>query len=299
MHWLPAEVDLRDDVRDWSEILTQQEKNLLTQLFRFFTQGDLDIAGGYRNVFLPQLGGTPELGMMMMSFAAREAVHVDAYSMLIETIGMPETAYSEFLEFTAMKDKHDFLLKDRNLLENLAVFSAFGEGMLLFSSFAILMNFERFGKMKGMCNIVRWSIKDEEVHVDGMTQLFKELFKSTSTEKQHEDLFSFTERDEIRGCVVGHAKDMVELEDKFIDLCFAMGDIEGLSAADMKQYIRYITNKRWTQLGFDGTLYGEVSENPLKWLDWVINGQEHTNFFEAKPTEYTKASVRKSEVIAW
>jgi ribonucleoside-diphosphate reductase beta chain len=299
MHWLPEEVDLRDDVRDWNEKLSKEEKHLLTQLFRFFTQGDLDIAGGYRNVFLPQLGGTPELGMMMMSFAAREAVHVDAYSMLIETIGMPETAYSEFLEFAEMKNKHEFLLKARGQLENLAVFSAFGEGMQLFSSFAILMNFERFGRMKGMCNIVRWSIRDEDTHVEGMTRLFKELYKKVPEKYYHLDLISYSEKERIKDEVVQSVDTMVELEDKFIDLCFSMGDIEGLTAADMKQYIRFIANKRWTQLGFTDTLYSTATENPLKWLDWVINGQEHTNFFEAKPTEYTKASVRKSEVIAW
>lgn len=289
MHWLPEEVDFRDDVRDWNEKLSVAEKHLLTQLFRFFTQGDIDVASGYRKIFMPEFGDVPELAMMMMSFAAREAVHIDAYSTLIETVGIPDTTYSQFMEYKAMMDKHEYLDVSRSLLENLAVFAAFGEGMQLFSSFAILMNFERYGKMKGMCNIVRWSIKDEAVHVEGMLRLFKTLYTELS-EKEKKSL-------EESVCFIGHK--MVNLEDTFINLCFSSGPIEGLTPEDMKEYIRFIANSRWTQLGFSGTLFSMVTKNPLSWLDWVINGQEHTNFFEAKPTEYTKAAVRKSEVIAW
>jgi ribonucleoside-diphosphate reductase beta chain len=288
MHWLPEEVEFRDDIKDWNEKLTPEEKNLLTQLFRFFTQADIDVASGYNNVYLPNLGKHPEIAMMMNSFAAREAVHIDAYSTLIETLNMPETTYSAFAEYEAMEAKHDYMSKAMDaehvyeLLLSLAVFSAFGEGMQLFSSFAILMNFERHNKMKGMCNIVRWSIKDESLHVAGMTYLFKKLYEESKVRWQslNEDVHNIKET-------------MIMLEDKFIDLAFEQGGIEGLTADEVKEYIRFIAAKRMSDLGMG--LAG-VPENPLPWLDWVVNGKEHTNFFEARPTEYSKGTVQESEV---
>ncbi len=296
MHWMPEEVELKEDVYDWNNRLTSEEKNLLTQLFRFFTQADIDVASGYSRIYLPYLSNHPELAMMMLSFGAREAVHIDAYSLLIETIGMPETTYQAFSEFQAMKDKHEYVeqFKGENtyeLLKGLAVYSAFTEGMQLFSSFAILMNFERFGKMKGMCNIVRWSIRDESMHVDGMTKLFRELYKEYPFSSNLESKTLVSELKEI-------AYNMVALEDKFIDLCFEQGGIEGITVQEIKEYIRFIADKRWNQLGFSGNLY-KIKENPLPWLDWVVNGVEHTNFFEARPTEYSKGTLTDVGEINW
>lgn len=300
MHWLPSEVEFRGDISDWNSKLTPEEKSLLTQLFRFFTQADIDVASGYAGIYLPKFSGNPELTMMMLSFGAREAVHIDAYSTLIETVGMPESTYKAFQEFSEMKEKHDFLDDfkgdtQEDLLRSLAVYSGFTEGMQLFSSFAILMNFERFNKMKGMCNIVRWSLKDEGVHVEGMTRLFRELLKEAEKTPGGSLGVSNIEED-----VSKIAFKMVELEDKFIDLCFKEGGIEGLTASEVKSYIRFIANKRWHQLGFKGYLYELNKENPLKWLDWVINGVEHTSFFEARPTDYSKASLTGStKDIVW
>lgn len=299
MHWLPEEVEFRDDLRDWNERLSDEEKNLLTHLFRFFTQADIDVASGYSKVYLPKLGNHPEIAMMMLSFGAREAVHIDAYSTLIETLGMPETTYKAFAEYEEMEAKHEFVSdftgdSPLELLKSLAVYSGFTEGMQLFSSFAILMNFERNNKMNGMCNIVRWSIRDESMHVEGMTRLFRELHKECRPLFPHPGK---AEDFEIE--IAGIADKMVLLEDKFIDLCFEQGGIEGLTADEVKEYIRYIANRRWGQLGFSGELY-EHTENPLTWLDWVINGVEHTNFFEAQPTEYSKGTLTgTSEEIQW
>lgn len=290
MHWLPEEVELRQDINDWKFNLSEPEKNLLTQLFRFFTQADVDIASGYRKEFGPLLGGHPEVAMMMSSFANREAVHIDAYSLLIETVGMPENTYKAFTEYKEMRDKHEFMfdkgdhLGVSSVLLKLAIFSAFGEGMQLFSSFAILMNFERYNKMKGMCNIVRWSIRDESMHVEGMTKLFRELHNEQNFEL--EDILF------LRSLIRQSAWSMVALEDKFIDLCFEQGGIEGLNGVDVKQYIRYIANKRWKQLGLlEEVPFPAIKENPLEWLDWVVNGTEHTNFFEARATDYSKGAL--------
>ena len=154
MHWLWTEVPMIEDIKDWKNVLTDGERDFLTKVFRFFTQGDIDVSSAYVNTYLPFFP-TPEIRMMLSSFAAREAVHIAAYSHLIETIGMPETVYNEFLQYEAMAEKHDFfhgLAEDQqeNIAVKMAAFSAFTEGMQLFSSFVMLLNFTRNGTMKGM-----------------------------------------------------------------------------------------------------------------------------------------------------
>jgi ribonucleoside-diphosphate reductase beta chain len=178
-HWLHTEVPMVEDVQDWKKRLTDGEKHFLTNIFRFFTQGDIDVAGGYVKNYLPYFP-QPEIRMMLMGFAAREALHVAAYSHLIETLGMPETTYQEFLEYDSMRAKHDYFtdLSNANgtpesVATNIAAFSAFTEGMQLFSSFIMLLNFPRHGKMKGMGQIVTWSIVDETMHAESMIKLFR------------------------------------------------------------------------------------------------------------------------------
>lgn len=151
-HWLFTEVPMSEDVKDWSNRLSETEKTFLTHIFRFFTQADLDVAGGYVNNYLPFFP-QPEVRMMLLGFAARECIHIGAYSHLIETIGLPETTYSQFLEYEAMRDKHDYFNNFSNrdettIAQQIAAFSAFTEGMQLFSSFIMLLNFTRHGKMR-------------------------------------------------------------------------------------------------------------------------------------------------------
>ena len=286
MHWLPEEVPLSEDVIDWNQKLTESEKNLLTQLFRFFTQGDADIlSGGYLGRYIPAFPH-PEISMMLTAFATAEANHMHSYSLLLDTIGMPETEYKAFHEFEQMKAKHDFLFADRmkgnsikKLALDLAVFSAFGEGMQLFSSFAILMSFQQRGLMKGMSTIVEWSIRDESLHVESMIELFHAVLA------EHPEIWT----DTFKKHIYDICREMVDLEDAFIDLAFEMGDIDGITAAETKTYIRYIADRRLLQLGLKPN-YG-VSENPFDWLDWIMNAETHTNFFENRSTEYSKGGV--------
>jgi len=177
-HWLHTEVPMLEDVKDWKKKLSPAEKQFLTHIFRFFTQGDIDVAGGYVKNYLPYFP-QPEVRMMLMGFAAREALHIAAYSHLIETLGLPDTTYNDFMEYQEMKDKHDYVMDisdkngtKENTARHIAVFSAFTEGMQLFSSFIMLLNFPRHGKMKGMGQIVTWSIVDETMHAENMMKLF-------------------------------------------------------------------------------------------------------------------------------
>jgi len=284
-HWLHTEVPMVEDVKDWKKKLSEAERNFLTNIFRFFTQGDIDVAGGYVQNYIPYFP-QPEVRMMLLGFAAREALHVAAYSHLIETLGMPESTYSEFAEYEEMRDKHDYImdLSSKNgTLEStaahIAAFSAFTEGMQLFSSFIMLLNFPRHGKMKGMGQIVTWSIVDETQHTEGMIKLFR------SYVEENKQIWN----DSLKGKIYSIAEKMVELEDKFIDLSFGTGAIEGLTAHEVKEYIRYIADRRLISMGMKGIYKRKV--NPLPWVEEMINAPTHTNFFENRATDYAKGSL--------
>lgn len=284
-HWLHTEVPMSEDVNDWKKRLTDGEKHFLTNIFRFFTQGDIDVAGGYVKNYLPYFP-QPEVRMMLMGFAAREALHVAAYSHLIETLGMPETTYQEFLEYDSMRAKHDYFtdLSNANgtpesVATNIAAFSAFTEGMQLFSSFIMLLNFPRHGKMKGMGQIVTWSIVDETQHAEGMIKLFR------SYVEENRELWN----DELKSKIYTIAEKMVDLEDKFIELSFSMGTMEELTEDDVKKYIRYICDRRLISLGMKGIF--KIKKNPLPWVEEMINAPTHTNFFENRATDYAKGAL--------
>ena len=282
-HWFPEEVPMSDDVQDWARNLTYHDKNLLTQIFRFFTQADVDVHNcymkHYANVFKP-----PEICMMLSAFANIETIHIGAYSYLLDTIGMPEVEYKAFLEYQEMKDKHDYLQQfsmdsNADIARTLAVFGAFTEGLQLFASFAILLNFPRFNKMKGVGQIIAWSVRDETLHTKSIIKLFR-------TFVIEHDLWNEDLRDDLYYI----CDEMVKHEDAFIDLAFELGPVKGLSPDEVKRYIRYIANRRLKELGLN-TLY-DVLKNPLPWIDSMLNGLEYVNFFENIPTEYSRASTQ-------
>ncbi len=283
IHWLPEEVQLSDDVKDWKKNLTAGEKHLLTQIFRFFTQADIEVNNCYMKHYAKVFQPT-EVQMMLSAFSNMETVHIAAYSYLLDTIGMPETEYQAFLKYKEMKDKYDYMHKfntntPRDIAITLAVFGAFTEGLQLFSSFAILLNFQRFNKMKGMGQIVTWSVRDETLHTNSIIRLFKTFIQ--------ENPEVWTE--ELRSVLYEACATIVHFEDAFIELAFEVGDIQGLTAREVKRYIRYIADRRLMQLGLKEIYM--VENNPLPWLDEILNGVEHANFFENRVTEYTKAAT--------
>ena len=284
MHWMPEEVPLQDDIKDYKEKLTPENKALVDNIFRFFTQADVDVCCGYAKHYLPTFK-QPEVRMMLVSFAAMEAVHQEAYSLLLETLGKSDDEYQKFTEIQAMSDKHEYLtdfnMRDKHeMAKTMAVYSGFTEGVQLFSSFAILLNFPRHNLMKGMGQIVTWSIRDETLHVEGMSKLFRTFIA------ENPELWT----DKLKYEVYCAAERVVELENSFIDICFDNADIEGLTAVEVKEYIRYIADRRLLGLGMKAIFHS--TENPLPWLDQQINAVEHTNFFENRATEYAKSTTQ-------
>ena len=283
IHWLPEEVPLAEDVKDWHKKLTGAERNLLTQIFRFFVQADVEVNNCYMKHY-SQVFQPTEVQMMLAAFSNMETIHIAAYSHLLDTIGMPAAEYEAFLKYGEMKDKYDYMQEwgvetKADIAKTLAVFGAFTEGLQLFASFAILMNFPRFNKMKGMGQIVTWSARDETLHTNSIVRLFNTFV--------HENPEIWN--DEMKNDLYEACKIVVSHEDAFIDLAFEMGGVEGLEAQEVKDYIRYIGNRRLEQLNLEPLF--DIKKNPLPWMDEMLNGIEHMNFFEGRATEYAKAST--------
>jgi glutaredoxin 3 len=277
--WGEWECDLQEDVAQWkSGKISASEKNFITQILRLFTQSDVIVGGSYVDVFLPRIKNN-EARMMMLSFAQRETIHMRSYALLNDTLGFPESEYTAFLEYEAMADKIEFMQTfDPDTKQGLAKAIAqtvCNEGMSLFSAFVMLLNFQRFGKLKGMCEIVEWSIRDETMHVDGMTALFRQYI----TENPE------VVTDEFKQSIYDMYRTAVTLEDKVIDLAFELGAMEGITQIEVKEYIRYIADRRLINLGLKPNW--DIEFNPLPWLDWVLNGDSFKNFFEGRVTDYS------------
>ena len=285
IHWVEDEAELSEDVQDWRTKLTESEKEFVTHVLRLFTQSDVQVGENYFELLIPKFKNN-EVRNMLSSFATREGVHQRAYALLNDTLGLPDEEFHAFLEYSEMADKIEFMAQGNpNTHTGLALAlaqSVFNEGMSLFASFVMLLNFQRFGKMKGMGTIVEWSIRDETMHVQGNSKLFRTFCE------EHPRVVN----DELKSKIYTMSKEAVKLEDKFIDLAYKMGEIEGLEKSEVKQYIRYITDRRLIQLGMKPNF--RVKDNPLPWLEWVLNGADHTNFFENRVTEYEVAGLSGS-----
>ncbi|MDX2225152.1 MAG: ribonucleotide-diphosphate reductase subunit beta [Rhodospirillaceae bacterium] len=285
IHWMPEEVPLGEDCKDWASRLTDQERNLLTQIFRFFTQSDVEVNDNYMERYARVFKPT-EIKMMLSAFSNMETIHIAAYALLLETIGMPETEFAAFLDYKEMADKHSYMKQfgvdsHADIARTLAMFGAFTEGLQLFASFAMLLNFPRQNKMKGMGQIVSWSVRDESLHCEAMIKLFHAFARETGCLTQG-----------VKDDIVDCAKTVVGLEDKFIELAFGLGPVNGMTPDDIKSYIRYIADWRLSQLGLPQVY--NIKDHPLPWLTQILNGVEHANFFETRATEYSKAATRGS-----
>ena len=278
IHWTEDEAELSSDVQDWKTKLTVDEKNFVTQILRLFTQSDVQVGENYHELLIPRFKNN-EIRNMLSSFANREGVHQRAYALLNDTLGLPDEEFHSFLEYKEMADKLDFMKEgNTNTHTGLALVlaqSVFNEGMSLFASFVMLLNFQRFGKMRGMGTIVEWSIRDETMHVQGNAKLFREFCE------EHPRIVN----DELKSKVYEMAANAVKLEDKFVKLAFNGSDQEGITESEVKQYIRHIADRRLLQLGMKPKF--KAKDNPLPWLDWVLNGASHDNFFEKRVMEYS------------
>lgn len=283
MHWVEQEVDLTEDVRQWNDgTITKSEKNLILEIMKTFTQSDTEVASGYVEYFLPVFKNN-EIRQMLISFTSREGIHQRAYALFNDTIGLPDDSYSLFLDDYEMKNKiFQMTEMDTSSYKNIAKSIArtiISEGISLFGAFVMLLNFQRYGKLLGLSKINEWSIKDETLHLEGMVYLFHEFLK------EHPRIVT----DEFKSDIYVMFTNALKLEERFVDIAFSMGNIEGLCKKDVKKYLKYITDRRLLQLGLKGI--NNVKENPLPWLDYIISGDNLTNFFEQRVADYSTVGM--------
>ena len=267
---------------------------LLSDFLKFFTQADVGVHDGYANVLKPTFSGIKAIEFTLGSIENREAVHCRAYSMLLDQLGFKTSDFLEFMEIPVMKKKEDYVLEfhgdtPENVAKTLAVFGAFVEGIQLFSSFAMMMNFSRFNKLPGMAKVVEWSLKDESMHIETCVTLYHDWLNENPQ----------INKPELEEEIVKICKEMVQLEIDFIDFAFRDGrSTDGITAEELKQYVRSVADSRLEMLKIN-TIFGD--ENPLDWLNEIIYGTRHTSFFESKVTDYAKGSVEQSpdEDMGW
>lgn len=282
-HWGEWEASLQEDVRQWKDgTISAEEKNHITQILRLFTQSDVEVSANYLNAFIPVFRNN-EIRSMLTSFASREFVHQRAYSLLNDTLGLPESEYGAFMEYREMSARIEFMrMRKGTSPEEIAATLAqtvCNEGMSLFSAFVMLLNYQRFGKMKGMCEVVEWSIRDETMHIEGMIQLFLVYLD------EHPEL----DRKQLIGLVHELYRESVELEDKVIEGAYSVGDNGTLPKEEVKAYVRYLADRRLRQLGLE-PIFG-VGKNPIEWLDWIVSGDSFKNFFEGRVTDYSASGM--------
>lgn len=282
VHWYEHEAKLNTDVEQWKNgKILPEEKNLVSNIFRLFTQSDVNVGQGYYDKIIPHIKNN-EARAMLGSFAAREGTHTRAYALFSDTLGFGEDFYWEFLEYHEMKEKHEYMIasigKSQSDFAKYLAKQTMVEGVNLFASFAILLNFDRLGKLPGMCDIVRWSQVDESLHVEGNTALFRIFLE------EHPRIVN----DEFKKDIYSCARELVKLEDAFVDRVFKLGGVSNLNKEDVKKYVRYVTDYRLNQLGFKKNW--NVKENPLPWIDAMM-GKTFGSFFERSIVEYAKANL--------
>lgn len=299
IHWIKEEVPVANDIRDWNSKMTDNEKHFITQILRFFTTSDVDVGQVYINTYL-QVFHNEEVRMMLSSFANMEGIHADAYSTILDTLGLPETEYQAFKKYEVMLAKHEFiddymltpndvgLDAIRKIIKILCINTLLIEGMQLYSSFAMLLSFPRKGLLKNVGQYIAFSIRDESHHVDkNMSVLFKNVVKE----------FPMCWTDDIKNEVREIANKMVKLEDLFIELAFDLKGLDNISISDTKTYIRYIADMRLKSIGLQPVF--NVNVNPFTWVDEIAGTREYVNFFENRPMDYSKISLTGSWDDVW
>lgn len=275
-HWIPEEKSLEEDIRDWKSSLTNEKRNLIAYIFRFLAQSEIETHNNYMEryskVFKPI-----EVRMMLSTFSNIKTVHIEAYTLLLDTIKISETESTAFFNHEAVKDRFDHIKEfsvetDADILRTLAIFGAFAEDLQLFASFAILMDFERTEKpigkkesMKGIRQIIVRCIRDKILHCEGMMHLFHTFANESGA-------LSKSVVDDIRKM----AAHCVKREDKFIELAFEIGNIKILTAEEIKNYIRYVADLRCKQLQME-PMFG-IDRHPIPWLTETLNNIEYANF---------------------
>ena len=291
-HWLHTEVPMAQDVTDWKSNMKDHEKNVVGQILKGFAQTET-VVNDYWSTLVTKWFRKPEIIMMGTTLGSSETIHAEAYSLLNEQLGLDN--FAEFMEDEAtmakieslmtVRDNHDGTANWHDRAKSLAIFSAFTEGVNLFSSFAVLLSFKMRNKLKGVGQIVEWSVRDESLHSEAGCWLFRTLMKEQPKFKTKKLVNEIEEA----------ARLALQLEFDFIDKVFEMGDLENLGKEELKNFIKHRVNTKMADLGLEPIIPSEEIDKgalkTMKWFDAVIAGKQHTDFFANRVTNYSKGHL--------
>jgi ribonucleoside-diphosphate reductase beta chain len=292
--WLHTEIPMQGDIKDWKEKLNDKEKNLVGNILLGFAQTECAVSD-YWTQKVVNWFPKHEIQQMAMMFGSQETIHAVAYSYLNETLGLEN--YEAFLHEPATAERFDNLVacdtsNPVDIGRSLAIFSAFAEGVSLYSAFAVLYSFQLRNLLKGIGQQMKWSVRDESLHSKMGCKLFRHMCE------ENNQLLHLCRKDIIKA-----AETMVKLETKYINKMFEMGDIEGIKANDLIHFIRKRANEKLVELGYvDLGSYFPYDKNAASNLDWfyhLTGGVTHTDFFAIRPTDYSKANEGEDFEDIW
>ena len=292
--WLHTEIPMTADVKDWNEKLTPAEKHLVGNILLGFAQTECAVSDYWTQKVVSWFP-KHEIQQMAMMFGSQETIHAVAYSYLNETLGLED--FEAFLHEPATADRFENLVsyegKDKiGIAKSLAVFSAFAEGVSLYSAFAVLYSFQLRNLLKGIGQQMKWSVRDESLHSKMGCQLFRHMCEETPGLKE-----------KCKDHVLEAADIMVDLELKYIDKMFEQGDIENLKKEDLKNFIKKRANEKIVELGYTESSqhfgYNEDKASALDWFYHLTGGVTHTDFFAIRPTDYSKANEGEDFEDIW
>jgi len=291
-HWMPQEINMSRDIATWKDPngLSEDERRIIKRNLGFFVTADSLAAnnivlGTYRHIT------APECRQFLLRQAFEEAIHTHAYQYIVESLGLDESEiFNAYHEVQSIRDKDEFLIpfinaimdpdfhtgtleNDQKLLKSLIVFACLMEGLFFYVGFTQILALGRQNKMTGAAEQYQYILRDESMHCNFGIDLINTI------KLENPQLWTPQFKAEIKA-LFEHA---VELEYRYAEDTMPRG-VLGLNASMFKGYLRYIANRRATQIGLDALFPNE--ENPFPWMSEMIDLKKERNFFETRVIEY-------------
>ena len=291
-HWMPQEVNMTRDIALWKDPngLTEDERRIVKRNLGFFVTADSLAAnnivlGTYRHIT------APECRQFLLRQAFEEAIHTHAYQYIVESLGLDEgEIFNAYNEVQSIRDKDEFLIPfiaaimdpnfhtgtpetDQTLLKSLIVFACLMEGLFFYVGFTQILALGRQNKMTGAAEQYQYILRDESMHCNFGIDLINQL------KAENPQLWTAEFKAEIKALF----EKAVELEYRYAEDTMPRG-VLGMNASMFKGYLRYIANRRATQIGLETLFPNE--ENPFPWMSEMIDLKKERNFFETRVIEY-------------
>ena len=291
-HWMPQEINMNRDIALWKSPggLSEDERRIIKRNLGFFVTADSLAAnnivlGTYRHIT------APECRQFLLRQAFEEAIHTHAYQYIVESLGLDESEiFNAYHEVESIRAKDEFLIPfidaimdpafvtgtpeaDQTLLKSLIVFACLMEGLFFYVGFTQILALGRQNKMTGAAEQYQYILRDESMHCNFGIDLINQI------KLENPQLWTPAFKAEIKTLF----ERAVELEYRYAEDTMPRG-VLGLNASMFKGYLRYIANRRATQIGLEALYPGE--ENPFPWMSEMIDLKKERNFFETRVIEY-------------